>query len=109
MRWPLCVFSSIVTLLAALSGGSVGCAQPSPWRAGSAVCLASPSAGGSIDPATHCPTAIDTAGPAFSAADALLRPAGPHRYQLDPITTTTERGRVAGACCYQLQYPPPPG
>jgi hypothetical protein len=86
-----------------------GCGQAAAWQAGGAACLASPAATRTMDPATGCPSAIDTSGPDFAAADAVLRaPGSPHRYELDPATTRSERRTHPGACCYQLRYPPPP-
>lgn len=97
-------------LLVALVPGCVpaACAQPRAWTASGAACLAGPAPSGAADPATGCPAAIDRAGPDFTALDELTRSGGPHRYVLDPHTTTAERARQPSACCYTTQYPPPP-
>ncbi len=100
----------LLGLLVALDGCvASSCAQPSAWQVGGVSCLASPAASGAADPATGCPGAIDRAGPDFEALDALTFPGGPHRYAYEAITTASERRTRASACCYTLEYPPPPG
>lgn len=98
------------SLLLVLAAGctSLGGAQPSAWRAGGLSCVAAPAANGAADPATGCPIGIDRPGSDFSALDALTRPAGPHRYALEGATTSAERRGHPTACCYTLEYPPPP-
>jgi hypothetical protein len=94
----------------------VGCASasaqgPAAWRPhrGSGVCVASTSTAGS--PELGAPSGcreIEIGSDAWTRAETLLRPSGPHRYAIDPITTAAERAHRPDACCYQVQYPPPP-
>jgi hypothetical protein len=91
---------------------SVVGAQPTAWRGGAnggVPCLSAPAPNGPPDPATGCPTAIDTAGRDFAALDSITGSGGPHRYVFEPTTTAAERSTHATACCYLIEYPPPPG
>lgn len=99
--------------LFALTCGIAGCgvvgAQPAAWAAGGVTCVASPAPNGTPESTTGCPPTIDTHGPDFAALDAITRSGGPHRYLLDVATTTAERRSRSTACCYTIDYPPPPG
>lgn len=99
----------VLAVLCALAGCNVVGAQPAAWETNGAACLSAPAPNGAPDPATGCPTAIDTQGPDFAALDAVSRSGGPHRYVLDPIASAAEQRTRPHACCYRVDYPPPPG